>query len=104
MQSYAIAGLYSVSGIVTTANLFVSVPVPWVRLIATIGTALSGVNLNSYKSRAVLPSFANKIATYFASSIGEPPPIPITALAPNSLPSFVAASTSSATGFGVISA
>ena len=47
MQSYAIAGLYSVSGIVTTANLFVSVPVPCVRFIATIGTAFSGINLNS---------------------------------------------------------
>ena len=56
MQSEAIASLYSFSEILTTANLFTSVPVPWVKLIAMIGAALTGINLNSNISPAVLPS------------------------------------------------
>ena len=39
MQSNAMTGFCSVSGIVRTANRLTSVPVPCVRLIATIGTA-----------------------------------------------------------------
>ena len=78
-------------------------PVPCVKLIATIGTALFGLNFNSYNSSAFLPSFSlsNKIATDLPVSIGEPPPIAITAVAPKSFASAVASSIPVVVGFGV---
>ena len=87
------AGLKSFSGTVTTANLLVSVPVPWVKLIETIGTAFSGVNLNSYKSFAFLSGYSIKIATDLPASVGDPPPIAITAFAPKSSAIFTASFT-----------
>ena len=52
-------------------------------------------------SFAVLSGYSSKIATDFPASVGEPPPIAITAFAPNSLAIFAASFTWCVVGFGV---
>ncbi len=52
-------------------------------------------------SLAVLSGFSSKIATDLPASVGEPPPIEITAFAPNSFARAVASSTWCVVGLGV---
>ena len=52
-------------------------------------------------SFAVLSGYFNNIATDLPASVGEPPPMAITALAPKSFASFAASLTAIVVGFGV---
>ena len=70
--------------------------------MATIGTAWVGINLNSYKLLPVSFGYFKRIATDFPASVGEPPPIVITAFAPKSRASFAASSIAQLESYGVL--
>ena len=59
------------------------------------------MNLNSYRLLPVSLGYFNNIATDFPVSIGDPPPIAITACASKSRAILVASSTVSVVGLGV---
>lgn len=56
------AGLWLCFVMLATAKRLTSLPVPWVRLTTTMGTAFVGVNAKVYSSSAVLPGLARIMA------------------------------------------
>lgn len=75
------AGLWLCFVMLATAKRLTSLPVPWVRLTTTMGTAFVGVNAKVYSSSAVLPGLARIMAALLPASMGLPPPMQSTALA-----------------------
>ena len=85
-----------------TENAVTSLPVPAVVGIAMIGSI--GPGTRCAPSYSVMePPYLARTPTAFATSIGLPPPSATILVAPDSLYTFVAASTISTVGFGRIS-
>ena len=95
------AGLWLCFVMLATAKRLTSLPVPWVRLTTTMGTAFVGVNAKVYSSSAVLPGLARIMAALLPASMGLPPPMQSTALASADLPRAAASSMESVVGLGV---
>ena len=64
------AGLWLCFVMLATAKRLTSLPVPWVRLTTTMGTAFVGVNAKVYSSSAVLPGLARIMAALLPASMG----------------------------------